>query len=470
MEITIIKEEDRSLTEEEKKIIYKKNSDELKIPYIYFEEFIKLENDTTTKELNNIKPEILILLIKRILSYANVIPIISSLPNQTDKNNSNLQKVVLLQDLEKFHKTNKYYIIQENESVEILGLIIKKDQINEYFVDQITNINLIDRIKSGAYSEEYLWNRIFIPNKLESNILSDYLLRLTKTDLVVKDNLFYILFKQDSKIYDLLFIYMNYLSKPSGDYVNKYLNLLLNAKNATKIELENQYGDLYNNLLDEMKISTLEETIIPKTKKNPQLELIKNALIEIEKIPTLGKYSYEFSDSIWFDLINDNLLIVLEKEIMTLGDITNEQKNQYEKDIEKILFRKKSIIIMNVHTKIQNIEHQKKVIKEMIYRWLYIKKFGFEKYKKKIGISAYHTMKSAVPETKGRILQNIPDSEKKIIKTDFINYEKEKEYKAPWQLQPWRRPVFCSIRGSWQKMRHGCAPASPVSAFPSGCI
>jgi hypothetical protein len=81
-EINVIKvdKEQRILTREEREVIYQDLSNKLNIPYFYFANIINLEDETIASDAAHIKPAFTVLLLRKLLEFHNVVPIVRALP------------------------------------------------------------------------------------------------------------------------------------------------------------------------------------------------------------------------------------------------------------------------------------------------------------------------------------------------------------------------------------------------------
>lgn len=515
-EITVIKPElgeDRILSKEERAVLFQELSSQLNISYDYLEELGNLEDETLSKEARAVKPDILILLIRKILDFGNVIPIVKEIKNnmktieevhkefnipthtfgkatggaaaskskQKPKQKASApwaisgeflknlqflstqlikpQKVIPLKNLENYLKMspdkqreNYSYIVAQDESIEICGLVINQEvPIVSYYINQIYgNMSISGRWRSGNYSEPYLWNAVFTPynistgNKIYEN-LSSLKIGKESTNMLnmSPSKLLYALFsdgeKQIKQLGESLLDYLIYsINYRENDYVDQIVELT-----SSELEPGNKKPSyLFKNLTEIMSIFR-EPTIV--NVKEEELTELKNVAIrkffeELEKEKLLmGSFSFKYNDAIWFDLMADKMIIVLEKLLFIYKDksISKEQKNQYENDIKDILDKKRMDLISRAQIASQDKKYQKTVLREMKLRWYYIRKFGFERFHDITErMPKYGTVRSTIAGTHGTILDYVNKKEKEILELEYKNQEKLNEsltkYKAPW--------------------------------------
>lgn len=494
-EITVVKSlekpSDYILSHEERDVLYKELSDQLNIPYDYLKEISKLEDETVFKEARDLKPDILLLLVRKILDFNNVIPIVKEIKNdirtmeefnekynmmpqksfvggeQKLKSLKNLarkikqpvklkqessglnflsvqiikpQKIISLKNLENYlnqpkNNINIYsYYATNNESVEICGFIIDQEiPINTFYIDTVPgSMNFAGRVKSGSYNENYLWNKIFSPyfmstlDKLHKNI---NILSISPNKLL------YTLFNSEQQIKqvsDLLFDYLLYSSKYNlNNYIIQYINL------CNDFDPINEESDLFReikkNIVNTSESNVVSTNNIVEIKETTITKMLRN----IEYIYLKGKFSFIYSDSIWFDLTSIQSIIILEKLLFINNPINNDQKIQYEKDIDNILDVQKSKSVSLAQIKYQNKIYNKLILVEMKLRHIYINKFGYDKFKEiETKMPKYGTMRTTVIGTHGSIMDYISTKEKNIIELEYKNQEKFYEIynknKAPW--------------------------------------
>lgn len=443
-EITVISSDnsDRVQTREQKEILYQEISNDTGIPYYYFNSILKLEDESIANESFEYEPDMLPLLIRKILAFGNIIPIIEDTNSEPGQKHNlenkvqllNPQKVIKIGNLENFlNGINLSYIKEENESIDVVGFVIDLDkQLINYFLDKGTTntMNLISRIQNGNYTESYLWNKLFVLNNINENFI------INGIKLVRNKNYVSLIFdkptnndKSDHKmiVCKKLFNYLLYLTKHHYDFVDIYLNLALKSDHG-------KHSPLFNIISENLKLEETVVSIEKEEKLSKKLEYIKKFFDDVEKnYPNTGIYSYKYPSSIWYDSMLDNFLIVLEKLFIIYENENNEQTKQYEKDINDILEKKMINLIAAAYSRKQEKDHLKNVLQEMKYRWFYIKRFGFEKYRNLMNIMPkYGIVKSSIPGTKGNILNYISESDKKMILSELKNYEKITEYDAPW--------------------------------------
>lgn len=481
MEITVFKpiEEEKVLSKEEREILFYEISEQLNIPLYYLEEIGKLEDEAISNEVNNIKPELMSLLVRRLMDFDNVIPIVKELKNpmrtiegfyesfglklkkeggapksikkllqnkqrytrsiptiNTQSSqiiNTQLiksQKLIYMNNLVKFlnDKKPERYIDQapSNEFLDICGIVILNEPIVKYYIDSlIGGLSLSAKLRIGNYYDTYLWNTMFSPYKIMKN--KNYEKNLMNNLHILSKSrngpLYFIFNNQTHESLGLIFDYLIYCLKYLyNDYQAKIINLAHNEF------MKENCSEFYKHLVmcfDIFNTPTIVERVYEDYSQFKIPEL-KKFLEDIEKNELyFGKFNYKWSNSIWFDMYSYK--IILEKLLLiNQSETTHEQKKQYSKDIEDFIQKRKQI---KLHDKLE-LKHRMKSLKqlllEMTYRYLYIKKFGygrFEEIEKKMPIFNIERI--------GYIFDLISSKEKDLILSDYQHFQIKKE-KKPW--------------------------------------
>ena len=467
-EITIIKSnelgDERVLSKEERDVLFRELSKELDIPYFYLEELGKLEDESITKERADNKTDILILLLRKILDFDNIIPIISEIKNSTrtidefrkeyniydkgfKKGGSThflpiqlvkTQNVILLNNLEEYLKTKRsslLYNVYQNTSVDICGLIINNtNSIVSYYIDQVSGvISLPGRLRSGAYNNNYLWNVLFEPYDNFYSNMNDIKIDGVKLNLfsISKKKIPYVIFTSDTQIKQICNILVKYLSYSSKYKLKDYISNLLNLTDDVDLKGTSYlFKSLQKclNIINEPTIISIAEPVLNLDPVNNFIKEMNNSKI------FMGEFSFKYNDSVWFDLISLKSLIILEKLSFIYHDksISQSQKKQYENDIENMINKRKMDLITTAYIQSQNKVYNLAILKEITLRWLYIKKFGFDKFNqlcKKMPV--YGIARSMIIGTRGSIMDYITKDEIDILKIDYENRINIK-IKEPW--------------------------------------
>lgn len=470
-EITVIKplEEEQILSEEERKIIFHEIAKELKIPIDYFIEIGRLEDEAVSLEAATIKPEILNLLIRRLIDFGNIIPIVKEMKNThktleglfdsfglysamkfkkeggankslkklLQKNKKIAKKPKVLQSAQSITmqlngsfksqrfiylaKLEKYlngvrphkYIesASHDEFLDVCGFVINAESLNTSFIDQVMGgINVTAQLRSGNYYDQYLWDLIFCPYKILNNISLPFLSKGL--------NAHYYLFNES--MHDQLNNLFDYLVYCSKYYYNNYQsNYLLLARGDNDWE---KVSSLFKQLNQCYEIFR-EPYVVENNTEEPivfNIPVLQKFLTDIEKNELYpGHFNYRWNDSIWFDM--DAHKVILQK-IMIMNNATPEQQKQYKKDIDEFM--------QQLHKEKAQRDKSgsvKALYREMAYRYLYIKKFGYDKFEdveKKMFKSNWTVL--------GNIFDYIKEDERELIEIDFNIYQNIKTEKTPW--------------------------------------
>ncbi len=483
-EITIIQplEEERPLSKEEREVLYQDISNKYKIPYAYLEELGNLEDLYLARQTKELKSDMLVLMIRRIMDFQNVIPIVKDkiITTQTvegflkefdhnqkirmkggslakkSKSTINLefakntfytptqlikhQRVVYAGSLSDYLNTglksrDSYVYVEESEKiVEVCGFIIIPDEtVQTYFDDSIKSSSIIDRIKTGNYTEQYLWDILFSPyfqsseNRIKTN-LADIGIGNKKLNLIQtsKTGVFYTLFHSEQEAKNICNLFSGYFTDLTYYQLSDYIDIFLdNVRKDETInpESSNLYKSIQNKLLEPLNAVV---NVTPDFAEFKHKE-IRKFLGEIEKEGLIsGKLNYLYNSSVWSGLADSNMTGLLEKLMFIHGNIDKNQKQQYENDVESMLDLKRVEKTTKIHDFMRNQQHNIIFLKEMTYRWLYVRKFGLDKLQNiKKNMPKYGNMLSEVIGTHGDILDYLNPKEKEIVLKEYKNLQEK---------------------------------------------
>ena len=349
-EITVVNNEQIELSKEQRSIYYKTAALKLNISYDVLENLGDLMDQTKIEALNNEIPDIYILLIRKLINKG-IIPVIEK-NNKKDEllQLNNFQLVMHLDDYEIFVKSNtiKFSIIKPGESI-----IIKHLLIPEYILpinlesSKYIQMSLIDKLKTGNYDNQYLWLYLFYPilsidnklmNQFGSNINNYYLIDNTKLKSVLMSLNYLDKYFMQDYIYNYIYNALNYPIKSSDNFINKFI----------------EFG---NTDVTQPEIQDVEH----KFKLSKKLE----SILDLYNIK-LGRYE----NSLWFSFHNKGILYLLTKLLI------NEKDSEIDYIINKYKNKNKAIAELQLD-KQNKLKNQ---LKELKYRKIYIKKFGYTKF------------------------------------------------------------------------------------------
>lgn len=492
MEIRVIKPvEEKTLSKEEREILFQRLSKELNIPYHLLEELGKLEDQYTKIEAEKLKPEIISILLRRIIEFRNVIPIVIDYhaPQKTSEDFNELfglvkkgglttmkkllklkknqkirnpginlnpagynlstqlikpQKCILVKDLEKYltadndlglnYDTQKFYITNfgSESFIQVCGLVINNDQINDYYLDTIPgSLNDLAKLRTGQNNDDYQWNRWILPDKLfRTNLIYKNFNFVNSGLNSSPSGSYYILFDNEEKTQSFLSNLFDYLIYSQEYVLDNYNSQLINLarngfsgtsgifkwfKSGFDIFSDSNVVDLKENEISELKIPIFQKFIEKLDQENLGF----------------GKFSFAWNNSIWFGFYKNKT--ILEKLYLISKDkISPEVKSKYESDIQKSIEILKKQEISRTLIRKKRLENIKKYSQEMLLRWIYIRKFGYEKFRiifEKIKNWSSVDFNWNFGES---ILNLISPKEGEILLQDLQNFQQKNKIKEPW--------------------------------------
>jgi hypothetical protein len=449
-EIKVIETPVRELSNEERDVLYREFSEKLKIPFSYFQSLFEIEDESNAREFAERKPDIYTLLLRKLLDFQWILPIVKEIKNNmktieqvhqelkiveqfrgsaerdlkhrshppesgniiskifkqkikdqakfrasvptpvfgtdlqfTQIQTTEVQHVIPVQDLDKYinshHKSDFVYLV--DGTIDVCGFLINP---------KISNLKMFQpsiaaAIQSGNYDPRTLWNNIFVPylniseNRIQQNLDANF---------HKVQNLSYIFLNTNSSENCIvkLFDYLVYLSHYDlGNWINLYFQDVLNEKIA-----DNNSSILFKRLREKTSTPELEENIVAiklavSTKNSSK---IRDYLLGIEN-KFIGKFSFVYPDSIWFDLSSQRSIIMLEKLIMIFGDVPKPQLDQYKTEIDEFLNKSHDKKLVKAYSQKFLGEIEKQTLQEMKYRWIFINKFGFVSFEQIIAMMPF---------------------------------------------------------------------------------
>jgi hypothetical protein len=513
-EITVIQpiaEEEKVLSKEEREAQFKEIAAQTKIPLIYFDNIAKLEDQAAAQEALAVKPEILGLLIRKILDFDGVTAIVKTFPQRylnienirvefnapkkTGSAQATPAKTVLPKkvkpaktklprerkvspgaqakaaetgivaqyvvntQLTKAH--NVFFlddIVKHNaraplfrlgyEPVDICGLIIDpQSPMIQYYLQTVPgNMPFRSRMMSGNYNESYFWTQLFSPY-LNADSVQDSLIRLIPMAKKFGHTRAIIMFHDEAstrKICRSLLELCIYLRKYLlGDFVARALSQaaqIADASISKAVDLKG-YSPFFRNLVERVFYTPEEvpvkELAAPEKPLGEKTKQIQVRLGEIEPY-VQGKFSYRFTNSVWFDLASTGLLQLFEKiYYLASADVGKEQKVAYENDIAMALERLQTTRRAAAQRFTMESRMAEKVYQEMLYRHIYIQKFGYEKFMEAVKKMPRHgSVKSTIVSQELSLFNYITKREREVVELEYRNSEKffqaMEESNLPW--------------------------------------
>jgi hypothetical protein len=300
---------------------------------------------------------------------------------------TDVQRVMYLPDLLAGNEGN-YYEVVEGEEFELCGILIDpKFHLQSYYIEETPgNMSLIDRIRSGYFSEKYLHAQLFAPIDVHyRNFLEDNLMKMIdgkKAGLVKRGEIYYALFQSEEHaraLCSLLFdFFLYFLNRTQADYIHYYLSLLQKQKIIAEASLP------YNILLQKFLLSDeLAESVVE----------LPNQVIEDE----LTTYPPEWEQYLQLiqpyipvavlDPLADLLSVgqgrfwTLASYLLQTSDLSSSpQVKAYEKELGTIAEELQNRELHQAHAQAAYLRSYQKAYQELKYRWIYIRKFGYQRY------------------------------------------------------------------------------------------
>jgi ribosomal protein L7Ae-like RNA K-turn-binding protein len=372
-EIQVIKtfDDDVTLTNEEREIQIKKMGIKFNLPEYVFRSFIELDNEYNNLIVRYQIPTIKSFLLRKLLSFDIIYPIITlNISDQEQIIELSFDKLSYCSDFNSEYviPTNQQFIINEIKINPTKTFIMIDELAKELFP-----FNFMQDIPSISYiknNNTYDSRRDFHLKYLySSDVFPDYFI-----DRFIK------LFNEDDDIYLKLLKYLIFISKYAQ--TNECKVAITPFFNIEKQDIFLTYGDKK-----------------PETNlNNYELELI-DKITKLSIIPIVKKNI----GVVWNDLKNAQLLDLYK--FLYIQDTKKIEAHIIEKTnklLKYLFIKEKKWITINKNKEIINIEH--------IYRWIYIKLYGFDKYSK---------VEDFLP-----ILDQITETEKNNVLSNYEIYQR----------------------------------------------
>jgi len=494
-------QDSRLLSREEREARMKEIAATSKIPQYHFENFLELEDLALSIDNKRAKPDIPALLLRKLLMYDAVLPIVTEKVNRLKTNNdvydyfdipvlrkfgsddfsdeksdektggkslkirkkkpknrigpvegkpipdekfvvnekpaasktdttksiasvqvNGVKKFIHLEDIAGINKKNYDKLVYQttnNETIQVSGIYINPyAPMVKYFRDKYPwSMNVFVSIMSGTYSTEYIHNRLFSPyhvtnpndGELFLNNMREFIplgFSHTKTPQTPNDksNIYYI-FTDETHMQNIctsLFEYLLYLEKIWAPLHQSYLitKAFQYSENITDFEAKN-YSNAKETKEKETKTKEKETkgkqsvmpkfselfklmvTMLTKFQNLPNSVETKDVPIEIDsKIldfvkqlePLLTRNrNIKYESSLYHDLWIADMLKVFEQ-------FMDGKQKDFMHSLKDMLINQSKDEIINAESSIKKQHAFSRKLKEMRYRWIYIEKFGFDKF------------------------------------------------------------------------------------------
>jgi len=491
-------QDSRLLSREEKEAHLTEVAKTLKLPSYHFTNFLELDDESLAIERKRSKPDITALLLRKLLTYDAVIPIVNEKVNnlrnsediynyfdipvlrkfgnsevlggkarpikakkqpakkdrskkksqpenkettqpekktsQPEKKTSQsiiftqnvqingIKRFIHLEDVEEYSKnhSNDYvYQTENNSSILIAGIYI--DQFSpmvKYFRDKFPwAMNIFSAIMSGSYSEEYLHNTIFSPYHVNENgLFNTNLKELIPGSKETGGHLYYVFDNEErlSNICTSLFEYIVYLERI---YAPRYYSMFI----TSAFEAADSISEKDKSKLGESDLFRMLTIMLTRFQELPTLIETKEMPIEfdskvLEFVKLIKPYisrnrSVKYNSSLNYDLKTGDILTLFEKFMIGKNSVDDFITSQNKTDI------------IDAKTYIRQQAQFEATFTEMRYRWIYINKFGWDKFQELYAAPAhmydYKRMTQKTP-----IMSLVPKNIKEILIVEYKRFEK----------------------------------------------
>lgn len=471
-------QDSRLLSREEREARMKEIAATSKIPQYHFENFLELEDLALSIDNKRAKPDIPALLLRKLLMYDCVLPIVTEKVNRLKTNNdvfdyfdiptlrkfgsldsdeisggkslklrtkkpkirittdvkpvetktptqlesktptksesksvasvqvNGVKKFIHLEDIAGINKKNYDRLVYQttsNETIQISGIYINPyAPMVKYFRDKYPwSMNVFVSIMSGTYSTEYLHNRLFSPYHVTNPNDGELFLNNMKEFIPGGNdgmNIYYI-FTDETHMQNIctsLFEYLLYLEKIWAPLHQSYLitKAFQYSENITDFEAKNYSS------ADKSKEKTKEKSKQPVMPKFSELfKLMVTMLTRFQNLPNsvetkevpveidgkvldfvkqlepllTRKRSVMFESSLYHDLWIADMLKVFEQ-------FMDGKQKDFLQNLKDMLTNQSKDEIISAESSLKRQREFSRKLKEMRYRWIYIEKFGFEKF------------------------------------------------------------------------------------------
>lgn len=545
-------QDSRLLSREEREARMKEIAATSKIPQYHFENFLELEDLALSIDNKRAKPDIPALLLRKLLMYDAVLPIVTEKVNRLKTNNdvydyfdipvlrkfgsddfsdekyvggkslairkrkpkvrittdnkspetpvteskpssktetktsskmdassksiasvqvNGVKKFIHLEDIAGLNKKNYDKLVYQttnNETIHVSGIYINPyAPMVKYFRDKYPwSMNVFVSIMSGSYSTEYLHNRLFSPYHVTNPSDGELFLNNMKEFIPGGNdksmNIYYI-FADETQMQNIctsLFEYLLYLEKIWAPLHQSYLitKAFQYSENITDFEAKNYSNSKKEETKKETKEETKEKskekhsvmpkfselfklmvTMLTRFQNLPNTVETKDVPVEIEsKIldfvkqiePLLTrKRNIKFESSLYHDLWIADMLKVFEQ-------FMDGNQKDFLQILKDMLINQRKDDIISAESSIKRQREFALKLKEMRYRWIYIEKFGFDKFQTmyasmmKNGEEPTSMLSKNVKKIKDVYLMNvpimtiIPKNVRDIVEVEFQRIEK----------------------------------------------
>jgi len=298
---------------------------------------------------------------------------------------TDMKKFVHLAELKKVADDeigNKYmYQTTRDETLEVSGIIINhKSPIMSYFRNKYPwYMSAITVIMSGAYSTEYIHNRLFSPFRItDQKLFTSNMDELIPGATEVGEYRYYLFNDENSakQVCASLIEYMYYLEQVWAS--SKISSIITNAFNVSETIVEYpistmpKYSELFKLIV--IMLTKFQELPSPISEIVDTTYTVPKELTDFIKqvspYMSRGERSIHFQSSLYNDFWADNMLVLLEKFLFT--------KNVEELRTFVTNGKKSKFVLAK-----QQMHDSKKFetrFTEMRYRWIFIQKFGWDKF------------------------------------------------------------------------------------------
>lgn len=495
---------------EEIKVIYDSIAKSSDLPKEYFNEFVRLEEDEIKEETASTKPDIEFLLLRKIMDHNNVIPIVKtfyrplinvediikaidlqesvfvpihtggleqrkpkkpgkpgkpgksrkpvSLPSvpssqalhtvapfAIDVRVSQVKQVIFLKDLQNGYMN--IYQIGPGQMIDVCGfLLYDKKPLFDYYLQKVPgNMDIVGRLISGAWSSNYVHYQFLQPLNYSGRFNS--LFAHTTHTSHTPHTSYNILFTGaehmklvSNAVYDYLtYMYLEKIYSKPSDYI-----LLALQKGQITGKTSPVYKWLKSAVASDDSL-TVQSPLQKVSKFKPRAF----SPVMLTFMSTIAKhfpvqFDTNFYSSFWEDVLSLKLMNLAEKVQYT--KLSGKDGEKVKTEIEDVTSKadiKNSILVARAKT---NEQYLGQSLKELRYRWIYLRRFGEERLDEVLAkLPHYNLTKVNKLRLFGSIMNYIGKKEQKLIEEESRRLEKIDEAVKASESMPWAA-IYSKIR------------------------
>lgn len=449
------KQEGYAQSLEEIKVIYNNLQRDTDIRGNYFDEFVRLESDYIEREAAATKPDIEFLLLRKIMDYDNVIPIVKTFyqpllnveeiskvvnmqestlmpiytggrsskgpPDRTivhtvDVRVNRIKSIMFLKDIDKAEPV--MYQASPGQSIDVCGFVLlKQAALFDYYLQKVPgNMDIRGRILSGAYSAQYVHYQFTQPCDNEHRF--DVITSGEKSSRV--------LFADDHHaklVSGAIFDYLVYMRFERA-YVkpNELALLALTQPPVADAPAKEKFSQDYA-FLSNLNISlTLDElspiervSLYKQPKFSPALLAFMTTVAQHYPV----NFSEMFRSSPWEDIRSLKITNLFERVYYASATGSASAIRKVSEEVELHMQKQDMRNALLISEAKANIHYLTQSLEELRYRWIYILRFGQDKLESVLSkLPVYDMTKVNKLRLFGSIMNHISAKEASLIKKE----------------------------------------------------